>query len=172
MKTPSRSILGINPNPIGGALALYHPESGALNLADIPTIGRRKARRIDHRALALLINEWSADIRCVYIAEPSRQSAAVSVTQGICAGNLLAVTAVTANVWRKAVNAPKGECRARAYQLFPAHAERWSDKTHTGCAEAALVAYYGRLALTVLCLSPRGQRLRLAAISQSAPQAL
>ena len=68
---------------------------------------------------------------------------------GAAAALQMPTTAVTPQVWMKAVGRQKGKnkdaSRARACQLFPSYAHYFERKKDDGRADAALLCYYGFL---------------------------
>lgn len=154
-----RLILGIDPG-VSGAMALYDPAEGALEVTDTPVlfrnVGKTKRRIIDAYQVARFIDERSSEIAVVYIEQVGvrPQEGAVGafsfgegfgLLKGICIANFLRVETVTPQAWKRAmaVKGDKDQSRARASVLFPRAVGAWPLKKHDGRAEAALIALYG-----------------------------
>lgn len=151
-------ILGIDPG-LSGALAFYCPETGGLDVADMPTLkagGVKGKTVIDHTELARLIDASAASLLHCYLEKVGVRpgegaSGAFSfgtgygMLLGILAANFIPTTYATPAVWKKAMQCPgdKDQARARASDVLPRHAAKWPLKKHDGRAEAALLAVYG-----------------------------
>lgn len=153
-------VLGIDPG-LSGALALYDPEGGLLDVLDVPVIERSMAkgrvkRSVDPYEAARLIDSWAPDIGLVVIERVGIRPGEGAVgafsfgdgfglLKGICYAHFFRVELVTPQVWRRSmgVKGDKDESRARASQLLPRSAGYWNLKKHDGRAEAALIAMYG-----------------------------
>lgn len=153
-------VLGIDPG-LSGAFALYDPEGGLLEVADVPVLESRRStgkvkRSIDAYEAARLIDVWSRQIGLVMIEQVGIRPGEGAVgafsfgegfglLRGICHAHFLRVETVTPQVWRRAmgVKGDKDESRARASVLMPRSTELWRLKKHDGRAEAALIALYG-----------------------------
>lgn len=155
----SALILGIDPG-LYGALALYDPATGALQISDVPTanIGKGKARKIivDEYALARAVDDVAATIGAVWLERVHSMPGEGAVgafsfgrtyglIRGICAANFLTIHDVTPQSWKGAlkVMGNKDHSRVRASALLPRSAHLWPLKKHDGRAEAALIALYG-----------------------------
>lgn len=165
----SRAILGIDPG-LHGALARYWPETGRLQILDIPTldVGKKGSRKlvVDEYALARLVDDWAGVVDCAWLeqvnAMPSipgpdgerRSMGSASafnfgrtygLIRGILAANFLTIHDVAPVTWKRAlkVTGDKDHARLRASALFPRHAELWPRKRDDGRAEAAMIALYG-----------------------------
>lgn len=160
-------ILGIDPG-LSGALAFYYPETGALDVVDMPTIksgGAKGKNEIDRTALARLIDTSAASITHCFLEKvggrPGEGAAGAFnfgrgvglLEMAICA-HFIPMTQVTPAVWKKAMGCTgdKEQSRARASDILPRHADKWPLKKHDGRAEAAVLAVYGarQLALQTL----------------------
>lgn len=159
------AFLGIDPG-VTGALARYEPETGALEVADIPTLKVSGKTLIDEHALARIVDDWSSSIREVWLelvnAMPSvggerrgmgAQSAfnfgrTYGLIRGVCAANFLIVVDVTPGTWKRGLGVPgkvsggDDAGRLRASQLLPRHSGLWTRKKDGGRADAALIALY------------------------------
>jgi crossover junction endodeoxyribonuclease RuvC len=160
-------ILGIDPG-LHGALVLYDPATGRIvSATNLPTFELKRNGKLknslDIHALVALIREWAPKITQAFLElvgpMPKQGVSSVwSFSQTECAPKTALIafnvpfTRVTPQVWKKAVGAPadKDGARARASQLMPLDAFRWTPKRLVinkeqceGIAEAALIAYYG-----------------------------
>lgn len=148
-------FLGIDPG-LSGALALYDPTDGSLEIADIPVLQLKSKRIIDEYALARRIDCWSSRVREVWLelvgVRPGEGAVGAfsfgkgyGVIRGVCAANFLTIMDVTPQSWKAAlrVKGDKDESRLVASRLLPRYAHNWTLKKHDGRAEAALIALYG-----------------------------
>lgn len=170
-------ILGVDPGLDG---ALFLTDGAAVEVLDVPTLTAGKGREVDGLAVAQWLDERSQQIRAAFLervnAMPSipgpngkrrtmgAQSAfAFGRTDGLLHGlvvaNLIPATRITPVTWRKAMCVPKGKdgARARAKELFPAHAHLFNRKRDDGRADAALIALYGLRELG-LAVAPATER--------------
>jgi crossover junction endodeoxyribonuclease RuvC len=148
-------ILGIDPGK-SGALALYDPATGALEVEDVPTLQIGSKRTLDHYALARTVDNWARHNPVVYLelvgSMPGEGHAGAfdfgrtsGLLCGVCAAHFLRIEWVTPGVWKRAlgVKGDKDVSRQRASALLPRHSGLWLRKKDDGRAEAALIAYYG-----------------------------
>lgn len=152
-------ILGIDPG-LYGALALYDPLSGALQVFDVPTlnIGKGKARKmvIDEYALARAVDSVASTVSEVWLERAwprpgEGASGAFSLgrtyglIKGLCIASFLPIQEVTPQKWKAALNVmgDKDHARMRASAMLPRSAHLWPLKKHADRAEAALIAVYG-----------------------------
>lgn len=153
-----KSILGIDPG-LSGAVALYDPNTGELEVHDVPVHQIGSKRTIDHYGFARIIDNWSTVNPVVWLefVASSPQMGVSSafkfgdtngVIRGVCAAHFLSIITVTPAAWKRAmkVTGDKDECRAKACALFPKHTFLFARKKDDGRAEAALIAMHGSLA--------------------------
>lgn len=148
--------LGCDPGA-KGALALFDPTTGNLDIFDMPVhiikVGKTKKARIDLYELGRFVDfrkEWIkiAAIESVHAMPAQGVSSsfnfgfAAGALEGIIAANFIPMERVTPQRWKKAMGltADKDACRRRASELMPRHADKWSRKMDDGRAEAALIA--------------------------------
>lgn len=149
------SVIGIDPG-LTGALALYDPLSGSLDVADMPVHRIGSKTVVDHYGLARIVDDWGRTTPHCWIefvssspqmgvASAFKFGETVGVIRGVCAASFLPIETVTPPTWRKAmgVKGDKDESRARACALFPKHSGLFSRKKDDGRAEAVLIAAYG-----------------------------
>lgn len=158
-------IIGIDPG-LSGALAFIKIDDGSMCIRDMPTalktINGKKRRIIDRERLRALFDR--DDVLHV-VLEGQRgmngQGAHVShvhghntgILEGLCLANYHPYTIVAPSTWKRDMEVPKDKdkARARAAQLLPSVAHRFTDAGQDGRAEAALLAFY---AFQVLNLTP------------------
>lgn len=147
--------LGIDPG-MGGALALYDPKTGWLELHDCPVAQvNGKNEMFLPGVIDILCSVEIAD--CVIERSQAMPGQGVSsvFSYGVGYGSYLGVlaslgishTKISPQEWKRKLRVPsdKDGARARASELLPAHSGKWLLKKHHGRAEAALLAYYGSL---------------------------
>jgi crossover junction endodeoxyribonuclease RuvC len=165
------AVLAIDPG-LSGALALYWPKTGILHVADMPTVnagkGKASKRIIDVQELARLIDDMNKNVvgdglidHCFLEQVGTRPGEGavgaftfgegVGVLRGILAANFIPVTRVTPSVWKKALGVPaaKDGARARASELLPRHADKWTRVKDDGRAESSMLAFYGACQLAI-----------------------
>ncbi|HYH38275.1 MAG TPA: hypothetical protein VD860_08645 [Azospirillum sp.] len=147
-------LLGVDQGK-HGALAFFEPETGALDVHDMPLAKDGRGRQvIDRVALALLLDRQ--DITHAWVEQvgvmPGEGAVGAfsfglgcGLLLGILAANFTPTTTVTPQVWKRALRVPadKSAARLRASELLPRHAAHWPLVKHDGRAEAALLALYG-----------------------------
>lgn len=153
-------IIGIDPG-LSGAMAVFDPEGGLLDVQDLPVLEARRAsgkvkRSLDAYEMARRVDALASQSGLVVIEQVGVRPGEGGVgafsfgegfglLKGICIANFLRVETVTPQVWKCAmgVKGDKDESRARASVLLPRSAGFWPLKKHDGRAEAALIALYG-----------------------------
>lgn len=155
----SPAFLGIDPG-LSGALALFRPETGDLDVHDMPTFilpkGSKGSRtELDLYGLARLVDGWAPlKVRAVVeLVSASPQMGTVSAfsfggsfwaARMALAAHFIPTELVTPQVWKRALKVPasKDGARARASALLPRHAALWSRAKDDGRAESALLALW------------------------------
>lgn len=151
-------ILGVDPG-LSGALALYDVAAeNMFGVFDMPTIkaGTDSKRVIDESALAVLVDSHARRIRHAFVekvgAMPGQGVTSMfsfgcsyGIVRGILAANMIPMTFVPPQRWKKALGVPaaKDGARARASQLLPHSSGLWPRVKDDGRAEAFLIALYG-----------------------------
>jgi len=152
-------VLGIDPG-LTGALAFMENETAQLvALYDFPLnqrkVGKRMQRRVAWQRLlspemrVLLLDTDQAFIEDVHAMPGQGVSSSfnfgrtVGGTEATMAAFSIPVTFVTPQAWQKraGVVGGKSSSRARAMELFPEWAERFTRVKDDGRADAALIAY-------------------------------
>lgn len=151
------AVIGIDPG-LSGAIALLDDGDG-IDVFDMPVLelarSGKKRREIDPTRLDDLIRSLRGN-RAVLEQAGSRPGQGVAssfafgkgygLVLGILVAHGIPYTVVHPTVWKKALHVPAGKdaARARASQLFPGSAQRWTRAKDDGRAEAALIALWGR----------------------------
>jgi len=156
-------ILAIDPG-LAGALALYDPATGDLDVRDMPVYVTPKASggkrtELDLVALAHIMDEWAPQQLRAFIEQvgPTPQMGVTSsfsfggsyaAVRMACAAHFIPTELVTPQVWKRALTVKAGAgksdaVRARASALMPQHAKLWTLSKHEGRAESAMIALYG-----------------------------
>jgi crossover junction endodeoxyribonuclease RuvC len=150
-------ILGIDPG-YTGAITLYWPANGDIEVHDMPTIVNAKGKPALNQRAILDILEPECDVQQFAFIE----QVAAMPNQGVSSvfrfgeqfGQLqmaLAATktpyqAVTPAVWKRhfGLTKDKGASRGLAMQRFPAFADKFTRVKDDGRAESTLIALYGK----------------------------
>lgn len=152
-------ILGVDPG-LSGALALYRPQAGRLEVWDVPvhelTRNGKNKREVDVQGLVDLVADFADECPLVIIENstpmPGQGAASTfsfgktyGILYGVLAAHKLVIERVAPVKWKRALDVPKDKdgARARASVLLPTHSTHWPLKKHDGRAEAALLALYG-----------------------------
>ena len=132
------SILGIDPGKTG-ALALYTPATGALEVLDVPTFtvksGKSKKTVIDHYSLARIIDAWSPLNPTVYLEQVGTRPGEGAVGAfdfgrtygmllGICAAHFMPIELVTPATWKAALKV-KGDKDKRNLEIPCIHRDNF-----------------------------------------------
>ena len=149
-------ILGIDCGA-KGALAFFDPDSGTLDVIDMPTVevkrGAKLKSEISPQMVAALIrarNPSSATIEKVGampgqgVSSMYQFGRGVGMLEGVLAALQIPTSYVTPQQWQRAVQSRDGKdgARARAAELFPAYAQMFARKKDDGRADAALIAWW------------------------------
>ena len=153
-------ILGIDPG-LSGALALLDADDYlGLTIIDAPTLkittNGKKRRRLDLYFLAGWLDANASAISHVFIeqvgAMPGQGVSSMfkfgevfGALQGLVAANMIPMTYVTPQRWKKhfGLTADKDAARLHASRLLPQFAHLWTRAKDDGRAEATLIALYG-----------------------------
>lgn len=153
------TIVGIDPG-LSGAVAIFQPELGELEVLDIPTLevkrGASTKRVISEIELAQLLEPHAGAVAYLerVSARPGQGVTSMfnfGMTNGLIRGMLAAysfrTTLITPQEWRRKMRVADGKdgSRQRAMELFPACAGLFKRKKDDGRAEAALIAMAGFL---------------------------
>jgi crossover junction endodeoxyribonuclease RuvC len=149
-------VVGIDPG-FGGAIALYRPADGWLELHDMPVFPGSSGGRPEinhHEVLAILQSTGAASVAWLerVAARPGqcvssmfRFGQAYGALEMACAASGCAVRYVTPLKWKRhfSLTAAKDMAHGEACRRFPGHAPMFKRKMDDGRAEAALIALYG-----------------------------
>lgn len=148
-------IIGIDPG-LSGAITFLR-EDGALSVVDMPTILKtvagKKKRSIDRDRLRQYFDreDVSHVIMELQGTRPGQSAQSTVSTsrnfgllEGMVCANYHPYTIVAPAVWKKSLRVPKDkkEAIARATELMPRCAFKWSNAGHDGRAESAMLALY------------------------------
>ena len=147
-------IYGIDPG-FTGAIALYWPDTGKLEVHDMPVMKNPKGKTIinPHGVLDILANEGGKSLAVLELtsAMPGqgvssmyRFGQGVGVIEASIAASKLPLQYVTPATWKKyfSLSRDKGVSRGVAMQRFPEQAHRFSRVKDDGLAESALIALF------------------------------
>ena len=147
-------IYGIDPG-FTGAIALYWPDTGKLEVHDMPVMKNPKGKTIinPHGVLDILANEGGKSLAVIEqvgampgqgVSSMFRFGEGYGHLQMACAASKLPLQYVTPATWKKHFNLSrdKGVSRGVAMQRFPEQAHRFSRVKDDGLAESALIALY------------------------------
>ncbi|CAB4172094.1 hypothetical protein UFOVP1552_4 [uncultured Caudovirales phage] len=149
-------ILAIDPGA-SGALAFFNPETGLLDVEDMPTLevkrGTKIKREISPQMLAGIIASRKPDRAIIELVGAMPGQGVTSMFAfgksyglciGICSGLQIPIEHVTPQKWKKAVGAREGKDgnRMRASECFPAYAHLFRRVKDDGRADAALIAFW------------------------------
>ena len=147
-------IYGIDPG-FTGAIALYWPDTGKLEVHDMPVMKNPKGKTIinPHGVLDILANEGGKSLAVIEqvsampgqgVSSMFRFGEGYGHLQMACAASKLPLQYVTPATWKKHFNLSrdKGVSRGVAMQRFPNQAQQFSRVRDDGLAEAALIALY------------------------------
>ena len=148
-------IYGIDPG-FTGAIALYWPDAGKLEVHDMPVMKNPKGKTIinPHGVLDILANEGGKSLAVLEqvgampgqgVSSMWRFGQGVGHLEMACAACKLPLKYVTPATWKKHFNLSrdKGVSRGVAMQRFPDQAQQFSRAKDDGRAEAALIALFG-----------------------------
>lgn len=149
-------LCGIDPG-LSGALAIFHPEKGTLNVIDMPTVevkvGKATKRRLSEPMLAELLRPHGVEHAALEqvgampgqgVSSMFQFGQSYGAIRGVLAGLRIPMTNVTPAKWQRdlKLTGGKGGARQRAAELFPAYAASFSRVKDDGRADAALLAYW------------------------------
>jgi crossover junction endodeoxyribonuclease RuvC len=157
-------VLGVDPGLSSGALATY--DGAELYVSDVPTIQYKASKKmktvLNLPELWNILNFTVADADVAYVEQVGAmpgQGVTSMFNFGEAYGSLkamvvaagLPITLIAPVKWKSELGMTNdGEkSRARALQLFPKYAHYFSRKMDHNRAEAALIAWYGYMMMTV-----------------------
>tara|TARA_R110001632_G_scaffold91110_1_gene195478 strand:+ start:43 stop:510 length:468 start_codon:yes stop_codon:yes gene_type:complete len=147
-------IYGIDPG-FTGAIALYWPSAGTIEVHDMPVMKNPKGKTIinPHGVLDILANEGGKSLAVIEqvgampgqgVSSMFRFGEGYGHLQMACAASKLPLQYVTPAKWKRhfSLTSSKGLSRGLAMQRFPNYASEFSRVKDDGRAEAALIALY------------------------------
>ena len=149
-------IYGIDPG-FSGAITLYWPKTGDIEVYDMPVMKNAKGKTIlnHHGILEILEPEGDGD-RVAYIEQVAamrgqgvssmfRFGEQFGALQMALAATKTPMHMVTPATWKRhfGLTKDKGVARSLAMNRFPAEASRFARVKDDGRAEATLIALYG-----------------------------
>ena len=148
-------IYGIDPG-FTGAIALYWPDTGKLEVHDMPVMKNPKGKTIinPHGVLDILANEGGKSLAVIEqvsampgqgVSSMFRFGEGYGHLQMACAASKLPLQYVTPATWKRhfGLTSSKGLSRGVAMQRFPDQAQQFSRAKDDGRAEAALISLFG-----------------------------
>ena len=148
-------IYGIDPG-FTGAIALYWPDTGKLEVHDMPVMKNPKGKTIinPHGVLDILANEGGKSLAVIEqvsampgqgVSSMFRFGEGYGHLQMACAASKLPLQYVTPASWKRhfGLTSSKGLSRGLAMQRFPDQAQQFSRVKDDGRAEASLIALFG-----------------------------
>jgi crossover junction endodeoxyribonuclease RuvC len=150
-------LIGIDPG-YSGAITLYWPATGDIEVHDMPTLKDAKGRAVlDLHSILQILEPEGDGQRVAYIEQVSampgqgvssmfRFGEQYGALQMALAATKTPTQYVTPAVWKKhfGLNRDKGVSRGLAMQRFPAYADKFNRVKDDGRAEATLIALYGK----------------------------
>ena len=147
-------IYGIDPG-FTGAIALYWPGAGTIEVHDMPVMTNPKGKTIinPHGVLDILANEGGKSLAVIEqvgampgqgVSSMFRFGQGLGVVEACAAASKLPLQYVTPAKWKKhfGLTRDKGVSRGLAMQRFPDYASEFSRAKDDGRAEALLLAVY------------------------------
>ena len=147
-------IYGIDPG-FTGAIALYWPGAGTIEVHDMPVMKNPKGKTIinPHGVLDLLANEGGKSLAVIEqvgampnqgVSSMFRFGQGLGVVEACAAASKLPLQYVTPAKWKKhfGLTRDKGVSRGLAMQRFPDYASEFSRVRDDGRAEALLIALF------------------------------
>jgi crossover junction endodeoxyribonuclease RuvC len=151
-------IAGIDPG-LTGAISVFDPEAGTLDIIDMPTtgvkVGKVIKQRLSEPMLAELLRARNIQFAALELVNAMPGQGVSSMFQfgvsygairGVLAGLRIKTENVTPQRWQKDLKLVRGKgkeaSRQRAAELFPAYAASFVRVKDDGRADAALLAYW------------------------------
>lgn len=161
----NQAFIGIDPGK-SGAIAVFRPRVGRLDIFDMPTLEITRNGKTKHELSPIMLANQLSDFQHLQpipkvimervgampgqgVTSMFSFGRSVGIVEGILAAYCYPVTIVPPKLWQSACQVRDGKdgARARAMELFPAYASLFKLKKHDGRADAALMAWYGATVL-------------------------
>lgn len=160
-----QAFIGIDPGK-SGAIAVFRPRLGRLDIFDMPTVDLVRNGKTKTELSPIMLANQLSDLQHLQpipkvvmekvgampgqgVTSMFAFGRSVGVVEGVLAAFCFPVTYVSPRLWQSACQVRDGKdgSRARAMELFPAYADYFKLKKHDGRADAALMAWYGAIML-------------------------
>ena len=152
-------IIGVDPGA-AGAIAILEDTGKLVHVFDMPSVevisGGKAKRRVSPEMLAAELRLYADQGAVAYVEQVGAMPGqgvssmfafgqAFGIVLGVLAGLAIPTQTVTPGKWKKALNlnAGKDAARAKAAQVWPAHAAEFKRVKDDGKAEAGLIAVWG-----------------------------
>ena len=152
-------IIGVDPGA-AGAIAILEDNGKLVHVFDMPSVevivGGKAKRRVSPEMLAAELRLYSDQGAVAYVEQVGAMPGqgvssmfafgqAFGIVLGVLGGLAIPTQTVTPAKWKKdmKLNGGKDAARAKAAQIWPAHAGEFKRVKDDGKAEAALIACWG-----------------------------
>ena len=152
-------IIGVDPGA-AGAIAILEDNGKLVHVFDMPSVevivGGKAKRRVSPEMLAAELRLYSDQGAVAYVEQVGAMPGqgvssmfafgqAFGIVLGVLAGLAIPTQTVTPGKWKKdmKLNQGKDAARAKAAQIWPAHAGEFKRVKDDGRAESALIACWG-----------------------------
>lgn len=153
-------IIGVDPGA-SGAIAIIQDDCKLVHVFEMPSVeivsnGKAK-RRVSPEMLAAELRLYADQGACAVVEQVNAMPGqgvtsmfafgqAFGIVLGVMAGLAIPCQTVTPSKWKKdlKLNTGKDAARAKAAQIWPAHAGEFKRVKDDGKAESALIALWGR----------------------------
>jgi len=154
-------IIGIDPGA-AGAVAIIEDDGKLVHVFDMPAVevvvGGKAKRRVSPEMLAAELRLYADQGAVAYVEQVNAMPGqgvtsmfafgqAFGIVLGVMGGLAIPCQTVTPAKWKKdmRLNTGKDAARAKAAQIWPAHAREFSRVKDDGKAEACLIAAWGNV---------------------------
>lgn len=152
-------IIGVDPGA-AGAIAIIESTGKLVHVFDMPSVevvvGGKAKRRVSPEMLAAELRLYANQGAVAYVEQVGAMPGqgvssmfafgqAFGIVLGVMAGLAIPTQTVTPGKWKKdlKLNGGKDAARAKAAQVWPAHAGEFKRVKDDGKAEAGLIAIWG-----------------------------
>lgn len=152
-------VIGVDPGA-SGAIAILEQDGKLVHVFDMPSVeimsGGKAKRRVSPEMLAAELRLYADQGAVAYVEQVGAMPGqgvssmfafgqAFGIVLGVMAGLAIPTQTVTPAKWKKdlKLNGGKDASRAKAAQIWPAHAGEFKRVKDDGKAEAGLIAVWG-----------------------------
>ena len=152
-------VIGCDPGALG-AIAILEDDGKLVHVFDMPSVevvvGGKAKRRVSPEMLAAELRLYANQGAVCYVEQVGAMPGqgvssmfafgqAFGIVLGVMAGLAIPTQTVTPSKWKKdlKLNTGKDAARAKAAQIWPAHAGEFKRVKDDGKAESALIAVWG-----------------------------